>query len=129
MYGLKMIWKAFLSLNNFSTFQNCAFLRMLYFLGVRSNSGIWTEDWWSFTASNIRRRKRERQVCLFKPQIITVYVFMGPLIYALSVLYSTRPKAEDLQLPKACITSLIKYILSIFVSLWVFSFALNLECN
>lgn len=38
---------------------------------------------------------------------------MGPLIDALGVLCCTKPKAEELQLPKACITSLIKYILSI----------------
>lgn len=38
---------------------------------------------------------------------------MGLLIYALGVLCGIRPKAEELQLPKASITSLIKYILSI----------------
>lgn len=38
---------------------------------------------------------------------------MGPLMYALGMSCSRRPKAEDLQLPKACITSLIKYLLSI----------------
>lgn len=108
------ILKAFLSsLNNFSALQNYAYVCIL-FLGVRSNRGIRTEDWRSFTASNIRRRKRERQVCLFKLQVIAGYVFMGPLIYALGVLCSTRPKAEDLELPKACITSIIKYTLSIF---------------
>lgn len=117
------------STTNFCAFQNCARLRVLYFLGVRSNSGIWTEDRRSSAASNIRRRKRERQVCLFKPQVITGYVFMGPLIYALGVLCGIRPKAEELQLPKAYITSLIKYLEYIVSLLFYFSFNLNLEGN
>lgn len=108
-----MMLKASVFSTNFSTFQNYSHLRMLYFLGVRSNSGVRTEDWRSSATSNIRRRKRERQVCLFKQQVITGYVFMGLLIYALGVLCGIRPKAEELQLPKASITSLIKYILSI----------------
>ena len=54
---------------------------------------------------------------------------MGPLIYALGVSCSIRPKAGELQLPKACITSLkirLKYIVSL---LFCFSFTLNLEGN